>query len=150
MSEIKYEKICKYCRKNPIDKYFYNGYYFLKKKPENNKCYYCGNELEDIILTEDEVWDIHNISEDLAFLESMIELKQKDIIEFELKMSQFRNQLNQQKQQQESNKPKCPTCGSTNLSKISTASKAGSVFMWGLLSQKVKKTWHCNSCKYEW
>lgn len=48
------------------------------------------------------------------------------------------------------NMPKCPTCGSTNLSKVSTMSKAGSVFMWGLFSQKVKKTWHCNNCKYEW
>ena len=34
--------------------------------------------------------------------------------------------------------------------KISTALKAGSVFMWGLLSQKVKKQWHCNNCGYEW
>ena len=50
----------------------------------------------------------------------------------------------------QSNTPHCPTCGSTNLSKVSTMSKAGSVFMWGLLSQKVKKTWHCNNCKYEW
>ena len=46
--------------------------------------------------------------------------------------------------------PKCPTCGSSDLSKVSTMAKAGSVMMWGLLSQKVKKTWHCNNCKYEW
>lgn len=48
------------------------------------------------------------------------------------------------------NTPKCPTCGSTDLSKVSSISKAGSVLMFGLLSQKVKKTWHCNNCKYEW
>lgn len=48
------------------------------------------------------------------------------------------------------NIPKCPTCGSTKLSNVSTLSKAGSVFMFGLLSQKVKKTWHCNNCGYEW
>ena len=46
--------------------------------------------------------------------------------------------------------PKCPTCGSEKLSKVSTLSKAGSVFMFGLLSQKVKKTWHCDNCGYEW
>ena len=46
--------------------------------------------------------------------------------------------------------PKCPTCGSSDLSKVSTMATAGSVMMWGLLSQKVKKTWHCNNCKYEW
>lgn len=60
-------------------------------------------------------------------------------MEYELKMSQLRNQINQQKQQQESNVPKCPTCGSTNLKKISGVSKVGSVAMWGLFSQKVKK-----------
>lgn len=49
-----------------------------------------------------------------------------------------------------SNIPKCPICGSTDLSKVSSISKAGSVLMFGLLSQKVKKTWHCNNCKYEW
>lgn len=48
------------------------------------------------------------------------------------------------------NVPKCPTCQSTNIKKISTASKAGAVFLWGLFSQKVKKQWHCNNCGYEW
>ena len=79
-------------------------------------------------------------------------LKESDPIEFQFKLSQFKTQL----QQKESSKiqndttPKCPTCGSTNLSKVSTMSKAGSVFMFGLLSQKVKKTWHCDNCGYEW
>lgn len=47
-------------------------------------------------------------------------------------------------------KPKCPTCGSTNLRKVSVGAKAVSVGMFGIFSQKVKKTWHCNSCGYEW
>ena len=46
--------------------------------------------------------------------------------------------------------PKCPTCSSTDIKKVSTASKAGSVALWGIFSQKVKKTWHCNNCSYEW
>ena len=46
--------------------------------------------------------------------------------------------------------PKCPTCQSTNIKKISVTSKAGSVALWGLFSQKVKKQWHCNSCGSEW
>lgn len=48
------------------------------------------------------------------------------------------------------NIPKCPTCSSTNIKKVSGASKAASVVMFGLLSQKVKKTFHCNNCGYEW
>ncbi len=48
------------------------------------------------------------------------------------------------------NKPKCPTCNSTNIKKISGLSKVGSVAMWGILSRKVHKQWHCNSCGSEW
>lgn len=47
-------------------------------------------------------------------------------------------------------KPKCPTCGSTDLRKVSVGAKAVSVGLLGIFSQKVKKTWHCNSCGYEW
>ena len=46
--------------------------------------------------------------------------------------------------------PQCPTCSSTNIKKISGKSKVVSVAMFGLLSQKVKKQFHCNNCGYEW
>ena len=46
--------------------------------------------------------------------------------------------------------PKCPTCGSTDIKKISGISKATSVALWGILSQKVKNQWHCNNCSSEW
>lgn len=52
--------------------------------------------------------------------------------------------------QESSNTPKCPTCSSTNIKKISGTSKVVSVAMFGFLSQKVKKTFHCNNCGYEW
>lgn len=112
----------------------------------------CGGIMLDTGMKFDEYLIISKISQDRTFLNAMINLKEKDPIEFQLKMSQFKTQV----QQQESNRvqmdirPKCPTCGSTDLSKVSTMSKAGSVIMFGLLSQKVKKTWHCNKCKYEW
>ena len=48
------------------------------------------------------------------------------------------------------NVPKCPTCQSADIKKISVTSKAGSVALWGLFSQKVKKQWHCNNCGSEW
>lgn len=40
----------------------------------------------------------------------------------------------------------CPYCHSTNTKKISGLSKAGSVALFGIFSQKVKKQWHCNNC----
>lgn len=45
------------------------------------------------------------------------------------------------------NKVHCPYCNSTNCKKISRVSKATSVAMFGIFSQKVKKQWHCNNCR---
>lgn len=45
------------------------------------------------------------------------------------------------------NKVHCPYCNSTNCKKISGVSKATSVAMFGIFSQRVKKQWHCNNCK---
>lgn len=56
----------------------------------------------------------------------------------------------QRRREEEAKKPHCPTCNSTNIKKISGLSKAGSVALFGLFSQKVKKQWHCNSCGSEW
>lgn len=112
----------------------------------------CNGNMIDTGMIFDEYLVISKISQDNSFLEAMIELKQKDIIEFNLKMSQFKAQLAQEQSSkiQTSNKPKCPTCNSTNLKRISTTSKVASVALWGIFSQKAKKTWHCSKCGYEW
>lgn len=47
----------------------------------------------------------------------------------------------------EANLPKCPICGSTNLKKLSFTNKAISVGVFGLLSNKINKTWECKNCK---
>lgn len=46
--------------------------------------------------------------------------------------------------------PRCPTCGSPDIEKIGTASKVLDVAFWGFASGKVKKTFHCKNCGYEW
>ena len=56
----------------------------------------------------------------------------------------------QQSESQPTNTPKCPTCQSTNIKKISTTSKAVSVGLFGLFSQKVKRQFCCENCGYEW
>lgn len=45
---------------------------------------------------------------------------------------------------------KCPTCSSTNVSRISTTAKVANIAMFGLLGQKRKHQFKCNSCRYEW
>ena len=92
-------------------------------------------------------------------IEAMQKLKQTDIIEYELKMSQFRNQLDQkraneraqrQQFQQTQNQPKCPTCGSTNVEKISVGQKIGGSFLFGVFSSNVRNTMHCKNCGSKW
>lgn len=51
------------------------------------------------------------------------------------------------KKEANSNQVHCPYCNSTNVNKISGLAKAGSVALFGIFSQKVKKQWHCNNCK---
>lgn len=41
----------------------------------------------------------------------------------------------------------CPYCHCKNTSKISTTAKAVNVALFGLLGNKRKHQWHCNSCK---
>lgn len=140
-------KICKKCKVNSIG--VFNGYWpYLE---ENYiVCKECGGFLESTDIDSDDFWIIWNISHNNDFIEAMIDLKNKDIIEYELKMSQFRNQLNQQKtiknKQQQLNVPHCPYCNSTDIKKISGAERIASTTMFGIFSKKIGKSFKCNNC----
>lgn len=45
------------------------------------------------------------------------------------------------------NIPQCPYCNSTDLKRISAATKAVNVALFGLFGNKRKYQWHCNNCK---
>lgn len=165
-------KHCKMCEQNPDEyrEYFINlfedidfannfvdlavrGYYTSDGEDGRIFCQVHPNEKLEISPLADEEYDLlSTIANDLSFIHAMEDLKQSDPIEFQLKMSQFKANLGQQESSkiQTNTRPKCPTCGSTNLRKVSATSKVTSVALWGLFSQKVKKTWHCNECGYEW
>ena len=132
----------------------YPGYYITTLVPEDNKCRYCGQDLEDSIFTSDELWLFLKISRDYEFLEAMLKLKQEDIVEYNLKLSQFRNQVEQQKiineQRKNDNTPKCPTCGSTNIKKISGTAKVAGAVAFGLFSRTAKSQFKCNNCGNKW
>ena len=57
----------------------------------------CNGELKALNISWDELSVIEDISTDKNFLQAMIDLKENDIIEYNLKMSQFKSQLEQQK-----------------------------------------------------
>lgn len=165
--------ICPRCVNDMKDKEYtspmqFRGFFVNYKVPEDMICPKCKSQLKTTSLTIDEYKAIFNTSHNTDFIQAMMDLKEKDIIEFELKMSQFKKNMQDSNSQSSysapsrnaqssakvwsapQNVPKCPTCGSTNIHKISVASKAGSVALWGIFSRKVHKQWHCNNCKSEW
>ena len=96
---------------------------------------------------------LKEISNDTDFLEAMIELKKKDPIEYQLKMSQFKANLKQQensKKVEEDNKQKCPNCHSTNIKAITGTERVMSIIGLGIFSKKINKSFKCLNCKYTW
>lgn len=164
MSEyVKFCPCCNETRKNAITLFgsesdaieFYKGYLILYKVDSStNRCPCCNTEVIDSVLTEDEFFTIENLTTNRKLLDEMVKLKNEDIIEFELKMSQFRNQVQQQKAveqpQQNNNLPHCPTCGSTNIKKITATERATSIMGLGIFSKKINKTYKCLNCKCTW
>lgn len=122
--------------------------------PEFTKCRKCGeNTLITTSMTDEEfcvLCDVAPNNNELCGL--MIDLKEKEPIEYQLKMSQFKSQLEQQKSNkiQNNNRPKCPTCGSTNIEKISLTKKAVGGAMFGLFSSDIRNSMHCKNCGYKW
>lgn len=153
-------KICDRCRKSvknlsSAKDIFYAGMVITTNEDDNTKCEECGNALHTIDMTLPDIMVFateYNFNRQL--LDEMIELKQKDIIEYELKMAQFRNQAEQKNiidsKKSDDNTPKCPTCGSTNIKKISTTAKMTNTMLFGIFGNKRKKQFYCESCGYEW
>lgn len=128
-------------------------YYNPEEKPDFKTCEHCGSKIFKSPLTVEEYVYIDCIAEDdREFLDAMIELKQKDIIEFKTKIAQFKAQVDAQeeRERQERNLPRCPTCQSTNIHKISTGKRAVSILGFGILSNNIGKTYECLDCKYKW
>ena len=144
-------KLCPVCRK--INRGPWKGYF---SNIANTECLVeeCGHPLSDTILTFEEfntIW-IATKSADLA--DAMIELKEKDLIEFELKMGQFRIQAEQISAQREAkrkakeeqeNAVKCPVCKSTEV-ELSTR---GYSLFWGFAGSGSPRN-VCKKCGYKW
>ncbi|MCI8299906.1 MAG: hypothetical protein HFI69_06085 [Lachnospiraceae bacterium] len=120
----------------------------------------CMGELEHVPLSVEEFRTIRsatmNIFQDnkdrRRFYESIIELKENDIVEFGLKLSQFRTQVNQEtaRMEQSSAVPRCPSCQSTQIRKIDVVERAGSIAFLGIFSGKINKSFKCKNCGYTW
>ena len=107
----------------------------------------CGGNLIDTGLVHDELMAIRKVSSDNDFLKAMIELKKKDIIEYNLKMSQFKAQTAWQNQavNRSSSTLRCPQCGSTN---VSTGARGYSMLTGFAGAGKTVN--RCGRCGYKW
>ena len=94
--------------------------HFVSNQEINTKCKVCGNEMEFSYAYK------YNPNNGLNAIKNS-NIKYTTIIQSKPEVT-------------------CPYCHSTNTKKISTMSKAGSVALFGIFSQKVKKQWHCNGC----
>lgn len=99
------------------------------------------------LISKDDAFSIYNVTHSTEIIDAMIELKQKDIIEYGLKLSQFKNQLEQRNQvnQQEQNQVHCPRCGSANI----TAGQRGYSLLTGFVGSGSTVN-RCANCGHKW
>lgn len=120
-------------------------------------CVQCGSH-NSYKSVPDEYVDDYAIKDDLKaeFIENIVKSSPNfdqecwDRREAFKEIQKHNNELLENDNVKQANVPKCPTCGSSNIKRVSGTSKAVSVVMFGLLSQKVKKQFRCNNCGYEW
>lgn len=86
---------------------------------------------------------LKQVSRDKKFLQSMVDLQENDIIEYQLKINQIEQQISLQKSQ--SNQPRCPKCGSTA---ISTVNRGFSIVTGFIGSGSPRNV--CQKCGYKW
>ena len=142
-------KFCKHCFDTQDTDILPKGYiadYYLRSE-NDTICPICGGSLSISILTDEEYDNLILVSHDSTFFKAMEDLKRTDPIEFQLKMSQFKNQVDAKF---ESNVPKCPTCGSTNIEKIRATKRWITVGLFGLGSSDAGKSMRCRDCGYKW
>ncbi len=100
-------------------------------------------------ISKDDAYTIFRATNSTEIIDAMIELKQKDIIEYGLKLSQFDAQVRQQvaelRQSSQANAVKCPRCGSTAV----TAGRRGYSLISGFIGAG-KTVNRCAKCGHKW
>lgn len=113
----------------------------------------CNGKLIECNMSKEDLRTLERVINDNDFFQAMLDLKEKDIIEYGVKMAQFRTQVAQQeaaRKAKSSTVPKCPHCNSTNIKPISGLGRGASIAMWGVFSKKINKSFECKNCGYTW
>lgn len=138
-------KLCKFCKKHGT--YRESKGYTNEWNNDLYICPDCKHQMVDVDYPSKDFDIIKKISFEPSFIESMIELRKKNTIEYQAKITQFKIQIAEMNKE---DIPKCPTCKSTRIHKISMTSKTINTAIFGLFGTKRHKTYHCDNCSYEW
>lgn len=144
-------KFCKKCHDEKKIRYWGDKYGYLWTLTDDAKiCPDCQSNLVDIDFPALDLKILSKISDSTDFYDAMIKLHDDDIIEYELKMSQFRSQVEAQeaeaeRKKAEESKPRCPKCGSTSI----TAGQKGYSILTGFLGSN-KTVNRCSNCGHTW
>lgn len=134
------DTICQECNITLTNKdFFQQAYYEFENMNKKQKLKNRFNERYETICKY-HFNDIYNYEQEQKELEKFYKsVKEKS-----------RNTVFHPTPMQSPNVPKCPTCGSTNTKRISTANRAVSIGLFGLLSGKIGKNYECRNCKAKW
>ena len=144
-------KFCKKCHDEKKIRYWGDKYGYLWTLTDDAKiCPDCQSNLVDIDFPALDLKILSKISDSTDFYDAMIKLRDDDIIEYELKMSQFRSQVQakeaeEERKKAEESKPRCPKCGSTSI----TAGQKGYSILTGFLGSN-KTVNRCSNCGHTW
>lgn len=147
----KHVKYCPYCKKYQPST-FYDCAFCLRKL-------WLLKDWEETEDEEKEDWLKYPMpAKDISGMDSdLVKKNQNEATAYDTKIkAEIQEKLDKERRKAEEEAakpvytPKCPTCGSPDIEKIGTASKVLDVAFWGFASGKVKKTFHCNNCGYEW
>ena len=144
----KYLRYCQNCNlKDPEYKHKIRGRYSTYLEENNYICEVCGAQVIDLGILSSDFSIIVKVSDEPQFLKYMIDLNEKDPVEYQLKLSQFKTQVQQQEntRAQAANTVKCPRCGSANI----TAGQRGFSLLTGFVGfgRTVNR---CANCGHKW
>lgn len=134
---------CEKCKDDP-ESPTYGGYLNLKNSYDKEVCPQCGTKIKRINLESEDFHKIINISSDPSFINAMVDLKEKDPIEFQLKLTQFKS-TQPVPTPSVQNKVTCPKCGSTD---ISSGTRGFSIVTGFVGSGSPRNV--CLKCGYKW
>jgi DNA-directed RNA polymerase subunit RPC12/RpoP len=150
----KYMRVCPICAKENIRNEGHSRIYvpgwidsFLDEEYADTTCIW-GHDNQKLIkmsMTCEEFQILRYVSNEPSFMQAMNDLKDTDPIEYQLKLSQFKTQLNQQKSNEPKNQVRCPKCGSTST----TAGQRGYSLLTGFIGSS-KTVNRCANCGYKW